>query len=108
MRTTIIVLLATLAASCSPKPCPCDPVAFKDDEETADDKAATASGKDPCQRAADHLLKAPPEGLGCKQYGSDFAEFCRAMEKQDVPMCPLKLAKAKSCAEANTICTKRK
>lgn len=109
MRTALLVLTLTTIVACSPKPCPCDPSSFKDDEETQEDKAATSSGKDACQRAADHLVKSPADGgLGCKQYRPDFAAFCRDMEKQNVPLCPLKLAKVKTCEEANTVCTKPK
>jgi len=109
MRILPLSILAVTLLACSPKPCPCDASSFKDDEETLDDKAAASSGKDACQRAADHLTKSPAEGgLGCKQYGPDFAAFCRDMEKQNVPVCPLKLAKVKTCAEANTVCTKPK
>jgi hypothetical protein len=100
-----IVALAALglvsSLSCQ-KPCPCDASAFKDDDPAPADK-----GKDACQLAADHLLKPPPDGLGCKEIDPNFAAFCRDMTQQNVPICPVKLAKVKTCAEANTVCTKR-
>ena len=90
----VLGLLAGASCSCSPPPSPSCPSRVDDTETPAE----LAQG-DACHRAGVNLAKVCPA-----LYRKDWDEFCREMGKQGVPLCPARLAKAKSCAEANATC----
>lgn len=87
------LLLVACAGCCCPKPVAPDRV---DAAETNDEKA---TGLDACARAGKRL-----EALQCAEARPDFADFCRHMTAQGVPLCPTKLARITTCAEVRGIC----
>ena len=88
------IVLGLAAASCGPHPSPSCPVRFDDAETTAE----LAAG-DACHRAGLRL-----KALGCEEYRADWDDFCREMQKRGVPICAVKLSRAKSCAEVEATC----
>ncbi len=91
LRTLLFFSLTLLAC---PKPQPQCP-SRADDQETP----AELSTGDACHRAGENLKKACP-----KMWRDDWDDFCHTMVNNSIPLCPAKLAKVKSCAEADKVC----
>jgi len=89
----VLGILAAASCSCSPPPPVCP--SRQDDTESP----AELAGGDACHRAGLQLAKVCPT-----LWRSDWDDFCREMGRQSVPLCPAKLAKVTSCAEANEVC----
>lgn len=91
------LVLAIGALGCpAPKPAVCPDRA--DAVETEDEKAA-AKGLDACARAAANLAR-----MSCPEASPHFAEKCRYLVDHGQPICPVRLARAKSCGEAAEVC----
>lgn len=88
-----LLLAVACASCCCPKPVSPDRV---DASETDIERA---SGLDACARAGKRL-----EALKCAEARPDFADFCRTMTAQGVPLCPTKISRIATCAEVQTIC----
>jgi len=85
-----------LAASCCPtRPPPSCP----DRTDASETPEEISSGRVACARAGERLAE-----LKCKQARPDFVDFCVHMISSGVPICPVKLARIKTCAEVDTIC----
>lgn len=89
----VLGLLAAASCSCSPQPPVCP--SRQDDTESP----AELAGGDACHRAGLRL-----QTLKCPQYRSDWDQFCRHMVAEGIPICPAKIARAKSCGEVESIC----
>lgn len=90
----VLGMLAAAHCACGPQPPPVCPSRV-DDAETP---VEIARG-DACHRAGLQLAKVCP-----KLWRKDWDDFCHEMGRQGVPLCPAKLAKATSCAEAEAVC----
>lgn len=54
---------------------------------------------DACHRAGENLKTACP-----RMWRKDWDDFCHTMVNDNIPLCPEKLAKVKSCDEADKVC----
>lgn len=94
MRPSVLFVYVLALTACSPTPPPQCPSRVDDPETPAE-----LSAGDACHRAGVNLKTACP-----KLWRADWDEFCHTMGEQGVPLCPAKLAKVKSCAEADKVC----
>lgn len=93
LATLVLLAPFSLGLGCPPAPnCP----TRLDDPESAQEQA---TGLDACARAAKTL-----HDLHCPEDRPDFADFCRHMLGEGIPLCPTKLSHIKSCAEIKDIC----
>lgn len=90
----VLGLVAASSCACGPHPSPSCPIRIDDSETPAE----LAAG-DACHRAGLRL-----KALGCAEYRADWDLFCREMQAQHVPICAVKLSRAKSCEEARAVC----
>lgn len=88
-------LASVAAAGCTDVPKPVTPDRWQD----AGDTVEGAKRGTPCHRAA---LKV--HELHCAFDRPDFEAFCNDMVAANVPLCPLKIAAAKTCKEADEAC----
>jgi hypothetical protein len=91
-----VITLATLLVACSGcEPKPVTPERWQD----AGDTPEGAAKGTPCHRAAARV-----HALKCSFDRPDFETFCVSMLDAGVPLCPVKLAAAKTCAEMDGAC----
>lgn len=89
----ILFLLTLILAGCCSCPEPKNPT------RVDDPPPAEAVAGDACHRAGVNLKTACPS-----LWRPDWDTFCRTMTADNIPLCPEKLAKVKSCAEADKVC----
>lgn len=90
---SVVVFCVVMLLGCSPPPPACPP--RQDDPETP----LEAKQGDACHRAGVNLAVVCP-----RLWRKDWDDFCHTMVDTKVPLCPVKLAKVKSCAEADKVC----
>lgn len=78
-----------------PRPAPTTPPHRQDAVDT-DPKSPDG---DACERAGQRLRT-----LKCKESRADFAVLCRKLEKNHIPVCPVKLSHITSCDEVKNVC----
>jgi len=89
----VLGLLAAASCSCSPQPPVCP--SRQDDTESP----AELAGGDACHRAGENLAKVCPA-----LWRKDWDDFCRSAQEGGAMLCPAKLAKVRSCKEADEVC----